>query len=53
LEGVNIVQPVLNVSVNDKFGEPEDFTTQVKRVTETRFLTLFCGQRFDGLKWRI
>ncbi len=38
------------MGINDQFGQPQDFTTEMESVSETRLLTLFCRQRLDGLQ---
>lgn len=50
LKCVDISQAVLDMGVNDEFGEAQDFTTQVEGVTEARLFTLLCSQGFDGLQ---
>ena len=43
LEGVNVPETVLNVGINDELGQAEDLSAQMEGVSETRFLSLFCG----------
>jgi hypothetical protein len=45
LKGVNIAKPVLDMGINDKLRQAQNFSTQVESVPETRLLPLFCGQR--------
>ena len=45
LERVDISETVLDVGVDHKLRETEDFTAQVERVSETRLLSLFRSQR--------
>ena len=42
LERIDISETVLNVSVNDEFGQPKNFSTQVESVSETGFLSFLC-----------
>ena len=44
LESIDITETVLNVGVNDKLGQTEDFSTQVEGVSETGFLSFLCRQ---------
>ena len=50
LEGVHVVEPVLDVAVHDQLGHAEDLTTQVERVAEPALLTLLGGQGLDRLQ---
>ena len=50
LEGIDVVQTVLDVRVNDELRQTQDFSTQVESVTETRLFTLFCRQSFHGFQ---
>ncbi|SRR6266436_376514 len=45
LEGVNIAEPVLDMRINDKLRQAENFSTQVESIPETRLLPLLRGQR--------
>ena len=40
LEGVDIAESVLDVAVNDEFGETQNLATQMKRVAKPRLLPL-------------
>ena len=33
--------------IDDKFGQPENFSAEMESISETRFLTFFCGQGLD------
>ena len=44
LERIDIAETVLNVSIDNEFRETQDLSTQMKRVSETRLLTLLGGQ---------
>ena len=50
LEGVHVVEPVLDVAVHNQLGHAEDLTTQVERVAEPALLTLLGGQGLDRLQ---
>jgi pyrimidine operon attenuation protein/uracil phosphoribosyltransferase len=41
LEGVDIAQPVLDMSINDELRQAQNFSTQVESISETRLLPLF------------
>jgi hypothetical protein len=45
LEGIHVSETILNMSVDDKFSQTKNFSTQVEGVSETRFLPLLCRQR--------
>ena len=45
LEGVNITKPVLDMGINDKLRQAQNFSTEVESIPETRLLPLFRGQR--------
>jgi hypothetical protein len=45
LEGVNIAKPVLDMGIDDELRQAQNFSTQVKSVSETGLLAFFCGQR--------
>lgn len=44
LEGVDIPQTVLNVSINDELGQTKNFSAQVEGISKTGFLPLLCRQ---------
>lgn len=44
LESVHIVQPILNVRIDDQFGEAQNFPAQMESVSEPRLFSLLCGQ---------
>ena len=50
LEGIDVAQTELDMSIDDELGETEDFTTKMERVSETRLLTLLCRQSLDRLQ---
>jgi hypothetical protein len=35
LEGIHITKTELNMGVDNQFGEPKDFTTQMEGISET------------------
>jgi hypothetical protein len=45
LEGVNIAKAVLDMGINDKLRQTQNFSTQVESIPETRLLPLFRSQR--------
>jgi hypothetical protein len=45
LEGVNIAKPILDMGINDKLRQAQNFSTQVESIPETGLLPLFRGQR--------
>ena len=45
LEGVNIAKPVLDMGINDKLRQAQNFSTQVESIPESRLLPLFRSQR--------
>ena len=45
LESVNITQTILDMCIDHKLGETQDFTTKMESVSKTRLLTLLRGQR--------
>ena len=47
LESVDIVQPILNVRVNNQLGQTQDLAAQMESVTETRLFTLLGRQSLD------
>lgn len=49
LEGVNVAKSELDVCVDDKLGETQNFTAQVECVSKTRLLALLRRQRLDRL----
>ena len=54
LERIDISKTKLHMSIDDELGKPKNLATQVKCISETRLLTLFCGQgpkepRLEGL----
>jgi hypothetical protein len=49
LEGVNIAQPILDVSIDDKFGQSQDFPTEMECVAESGFLALLSRERPKGM----
>ena len=49
LVGVSVVEPVLDVKINDHLGDPHDLPEQVEGVPKPRVLLLSGGQ---GLKMR-
>lgn len=50
LVGVDVAEAILNVRVDDEFGETEDLATQMERVAEARLLALFGRKRLDRLE---
>lgn len=42
LEGIDISETVLNMSIDNELSQTKDFSTQVEGVSETRFLSLLC-----------
>ncbi len=48
LEGINVTQTILHITINHKFNNSENLSTQVEGITETRSLTLLCG---ESLHW--
>ena len=44
LESIDISKTELHMSIDNELGEPKNLSTQVKRVSETRLLTLLCSQ---------
>lgn len=50
LEGVDVVQAILHVRVDDEFGESQDLAAQVEGVAETRLLSLLGGERLHGFE---
>jgi hypothetical protein len=44
LEGIDISETVLNVSVNDELGQTKNFSAQMEGVSETRLLSLLRRQ---------
>jgi hypothetical protein len=53
LVAVDISQAILYVRVDHQLCQSQDLTTQVKRVPEARFLSLFCSQSLDRLQVEI
>lgn len=50
LERVYVVESVLGMAIYDEFCKTKNFSTQMKRVTESRLLPLFrceCLHRFE------
>jgi hypothetical protein len=45
LEGIGVAKPVLDMDINDKLHEAQDFLTQVESIPRMRLLPLFHGQR--------
>lgn len=50
LKGIDIAESELNVRINDKLGEPQDFTTQVESISKARLLALFGCERLYRLQ---
>lgn len=46
LEGIHIAKSVLNMTVNYKFGEPENLPAEMEGITEPTFLSLLCRESF-------
>lgn len=44
LESIDISKTELHISIHNELGEPKNLAAQVKRVSETRLLTLLCSQ---------
>ena len=53
LEGIHIVQAVLNMSIHDQLGQPEDLTTQMKSVAKSGFFALLGRQSLDRFQVEI
>jgi hypothetical protein len=53
LECVDVSQSILDLGINNKFGESQYFSHQVESVSEARLLSLLGGQRLDGLQIKI
>ena len=50
LEGVDVAQSVLYVTVHYELSETQYLSAQVKRITESALLSLLGGEGFDGLQ---
>jgi len=44
LADVNIAKPVLDIGINDKLYQAQDFSTQVESIPKVRLLLLIPGQ---------
>ena len=53
LKRVHIAQTILYMRVNDKLGQAQNFTTQMKRIAKSRLLTLFRRQRLHRLQVKV
>jgi hypothetical protein len=45
LKGIDVSKAILDVGVHNKLRESENFTTQVERISKSRFLAFFGSQR--------
>ena len=54
LKCINVSKTELDVSVDNKLGQAENFTTQMEGISKAGFLALFGGQRprFKGYNWK-
>ena len=50
LEGIDVTQTVLNLGIDDKLSQAENFTHQVESISEARLLTLLGGQCLNRLQ---
>jgi hypothetical protein len=50
LEGFDVAQAVLHVSIEDELCQLQDFTQQVESVTKARLFTFFGSKSLDGLQ---
>lgn len=53
LECVNTTKTELDVCIDDEFGKPEKFTTQMESISETRLLTLLRGESLYRLQVQV
>ena len=44
LESVDISETVLDVCINDEFGQAKNFSAQVESISKARFLSFLCRQ---------
>jgi hypothetical protein len=47
LKSINISQPILDITIDYEFDHSENLSTEVKCVTETRFLALLGCESLD------
>lgn len=50
LKSIDVAKPELDMCINDKLGEPQDFTTQMESISKTRLLAFLGCERLDGLQ---
>lgn len=50
LEGVDVSESILNMRINNKFGESEDFSTKMEGVSESGLLPLLRSKGLDRLQ---
>lgn len=50
LEGVDVTETVLDLRVDNEFGETEDFSHEMEGISETGFFTFLSGEGLNGLE---
>ena len=50
LEGVHVVEPVLDMAVHQQLGHAQNLAAQMERVAESALLTLLRGERLHRLQ---
>ena len=50
LECIDVAQPVLNLRIDDKFRQAQDFTHQMECISESRLLSFLCGKSLHGFQ---
>lgn len=53
LESVHVVQSVLDVTIHENLGQPQNFSAQVEGISESRLFSLLGGQSLHRLQVKI